>query len=116
MIRNNIAVDDSIMPDGSLGIHWANYWKAQSLAQIHGERIKILHKYPESYRQLDPKINAYPLNALSDFRQWFQETYLPEKYPEYIKRKTKDGTVTIEVVPLLLSAVMPPDVSQRLLN
>lgn len=116
LIRNNIAVDDSIMPDGSLGIHWANYWKAKSLAQIHGDRIKILHKYPESYRQLDPKINAYPLNALSEFRQWFQETYLPEKYPEYIKRKIKDGTVTIEAVPLLLSAVMPPEVSQRLLN
>ncbi|ELS8947451.1 hypothetical protein KW482_08130 [Vibrio fluvialis] len=116
LIRNNIIVDDSIMPDGSLGIHWAKYWKAQGLEMVHGERIKIFHKYPESYRQLDPEINAYPIGALSEFRGWFQETYLPEKYPAYIKRKIKDGTVALESVPVLLSAVMPPDVSERLLN
>ncbi|EHR6782873.1 hypothetical protein [Vibrio parahaemolyticus] len=116
LIRNNIIVDDSIMPDGSLGIHWANYWKAKGLASVHGERIKIVHQYPESYRQLDPEINAYPIGALSEFRTWFQETYLPEKYPAYIKRKTKDGKVALESVPVLLSAVMPPEVSERLLN
>ncbi len=116
LIRNNIIVDDSIMPDGSLGIHWAKYWKDQGLEAVHGERIKIVHKYPESYRQLDPEINAYPIGALSEFRRWFQETYLPEKYPAYIKRKIKDGTVALESVPVLLSAVMPPDVSERLLN
>ncbi len=116
LIRNNIVVDDSIMPDGSLGIHWAKYWKVQDLATKHGERIKIVHKYPDSYRQLDPEINAYPIEALSEFRTWFQDTYLPEKYPTYIKRKIKDGTVALESVPVLLSAVMPPEVSQRLLN
>ncbi|MBY8149804.1 hypothetical protein KW504_10095 [Vibrio fluvialis] len=67
LIRNNIIVDDSIMPDGSLGIHWAKYWKAQGLEMVHGERIKIFHKYPESYRQLDPEINAYPIGALSEW-------------------------------------------------
>jgi len=116
LIRNNIVVDDSIMPDGSLGIHWAKFWKAQGLEVVHGKRIKIVHKYPDSYRQLDPEINAYPVGALSEFRVWFQETYLPEKYPAYIKRKIKDGTVTLESVPVLLSAVMPPEVSERLLN
>jgi len=116
LIRNNIVVDDSIMPDGSLGIHWAKYWKAQSLESKYAPRIKIVHQYPESYRQRDPEINAYPIAALSEFRAWFQETYLPEKYPSYIKRKTKDGTVSLESVPLLLSAVLPPSVTERLLN
>ena len=116
LIRNNIIVDDSIMPDGSLGIHWAKYWKDKGLESVHGARIKISHQYPESYRQLDPEINAYPIGALSEFRTWFQETYLPEKYPEYIKRKTRDGRISIESLPVLLSAVMPPEVSERLLN
>lgn len=115
LIRNNIAVDDSIMPDGSLGIHWAKHWKASQLAVIHGERIKIHHKYPESYRQLDPEINAYPISALSEFRTWFQNIYLPEKYPAYIRRKVGDGTVNLESMPLLLAAVMPPDVASKIL-
>ncbi|MGP8288611.1 hypothetical protein ACT3XE_19405, partial [Halomonas sp. AOP7-C1-8] len=116
LIRNNITVDDSVMPDGSLGIHWAKYWKIKNLERVHGKRIKIFHKYPESYRQLDPEINAYPIEALSEFRGWFQEIYIPEKYPAYIKRKIKDGTVALESVPLLLSSVMPPEVSKRLSN
>ncbi|EHF5042160.1 MULTISPECIES: hypothetical protein [Enterobacter] len=116
LIRNNIAVDDSIMPDGSLGIHWAKYWKSENLSIRYGERIKIHHKYPESYRQLDPEVNAYPLSAISDFRLWFQNVYLPEKYPSYIKNKVKDGKITSEAMPILLTAVMPPEVSTKRLN
>jgi len=116
LIRNNISVDDSIMPDGSLGTHWANYWKTQSLEAKYSPRIKIMHKFPESYRQLNPKINAYPIAALSDFRSWFQSVYLPEKYPTYIKRKTSDGKISLESVPLLLSAVLPPEITDRLLT
>lgn len=116
LIRNNIAVDDSIMPDGSLGIHWANYWKEKKLSLTHGERIKIHHNYPESYRQRDPEVNAYPVAALSDFRIWFQNVYLPEKYPTYIKGKVKDGKVKLQSVNLLLSAVLPPEVEEKVLN
>lgn len=108
MIRNNIAVDDSIMPDGSLGNVWARYWKAQGLAIQFGERIKIIHRFPESYRQLDPEINAYPNAALSSFRTWFQDVYLVEKYPNYLNRKVGAGGITTESIPMLLAAVLPP--------
>lgn len=116
LIRNNIIVDDSIMPDGSLGIHWAKYWKNNSLSIRYGDQIKIRHNFPESYRQLDPEINAYPHSALSDFRGWFEDVYLPEKYPEYVKRKVKDGKIMLESIPLLLSAVLPPDVATKRLR
>lgn len=112
LIRNNIAVDDSIMPDGSLGIHWAKYWKAQSLDGQFGGRIKISHKFPESYRQLDPEINAYPNEALSEFRTWFQEIYLPKKYPNYVKNKLKDKSK----ISLLLEAVLPPSLESKVLT
>jgi len=111
LIRNNIAVDDSIMPDGSLGIHWAKYWKTQNLESKYTPRIKIKHTFPESYRQLDPEINAYPITSLSEFRTWFQEIYLPQKYPQYIKNKIKDG----RDIPLLLEAVLPPTVESKVL-
>jgi hypothetical protein len=111
LIRNNIAVDDSIMPDGSLGIHWATYWKAECLESDFGQRIKILHKFPESYRQLDPKINAYPNEALSKFRTWFQETYLPQKYPNYVKNKLQDKSK----LSILLEAVLPPSLKSKAL-
>jgi len=111
LIRNNIAVDDSIMPDGSLGIHWAKYWKAQRLEASFGSRIKIHHKFPESYRQLDPEINAYPNEALSTFRTWFQDTYLPQKYPNYVKGKIKDKSK----ISLLLEAVLPPSLESKAL-
>ncbi|HID9896193.1 hypothetical protein ACI2JW_14010 [Serratia ureilytica] len=113
LIRNNIVVDDSIMPDGSLGSHWGRYWRTNALAEKYGEQIKIRHNFPESYRQLDPEINAYPHSALSEFRGWFEDIYLPEKYPEYVKRKVKDGKIMLESIPLLLSAVMPPEVSEK---
>ncbi|WP_413514651.1 hypothetical protein [Serratia proteamaculans] len=116
LIRNNIVVDDSIMPDGSLGSHWGRYWRTNALADKHGEQIKIRHNFPESYRQLDPEINAYPHSALSEFRGWFEDVYLPEKYPEYVRRKVKDGKIMLESIPVLLSAVMPPEVSEKRLR
>jgi hypothetical protein len=116
LIRNNIVVDDSIMPDGSLGSHWGRHWRTNSLANKYGEQIKIRHNFPESYRQLDPEINAYPHSALSEFRGWFEDVYLPEKYPEYVRRKVKDGKIMLESIPVLLSAVMPPEVSEKRLR
>lgn len=111
LIRNNIVVDDSIMPDGSLGIHWAKHWKVNGLDQGFGKRIKIQHKFPESYRQQDPEINAYPNEALSQFRTWFQETYLPLKYPSYVKNKLQDKSK----LSILLQAVLPPSLESKAL-
>jgi len=116
LIRNSIAVDDSIMPDGSLGIHWAKHWKNSNLATKHSERIKIKHNFPESYRQMDPEINAYPNSALSDFRTWFEDVYLPQKYPEYIKTKARNGKISIESISILLTAVLPPSIEDKKLN
>jgi len=116
LIRHNIIVDDSIMPDGSLGIHWSNYWKCNSLDKKYSQRIKIHHKFPESYRQIDPEISAYPISAIAEFRSWFEEVYLPEKYPAYIKKKIKDGKISIETVPLLLSAVLPPTLEEKIIQ
>ena len=99
------------MPDGSLGIHWAKYWKAKKLEGKFGQKIKISHKFPESYRQLNPEINAYPNEVLSEFRTWFQETYLPQKYPNYVKNKLQDKSK----LSILLEAVLPPSLESKAL-
>lgn len=113
LIRHNIIVDDSIMPDGSLGIHWSRYWKDHNLDEKYEPKIKIQHKFPESYRQLNPEVLAYPISAIAEFRSWFEETYLPEKYPAYIQKKIKDGKISVESVPVLLSAVLPPALEDK---
>lgn len=113
LIRHNIPVDDSIMPDASLGKHWGKYWNDNELQKTHGEKIKIQHKFPQSYRQLDPEINAYPNACLSIFRDWFENTYLPNQYPKYIKRKVKDGKIQIESLSMLLDAVLPPTLEAK---
>ena len=114
LIRNNITVDDSIMVDASLGIHWSKYWKNEELDQKYGNREKVEHKFPAAFRQLDPEIWAYPNDALSEFRNWFQNTYLLEKYPAYLRRKTSGGSISVESIPILLSAVLPPSLESKI--
>lgn len=116
LIRGGIAIDDKWMPDGSLGIHWGKYWTSTRLEIRFGKREKIHHQFPDSYRQLDPEVWAYPNAALSIFRDWFEEKYLPEKYPTYIKRKVKTGAIAVEKMDTLISAILPPTIAQKRLQ
>jgi hypothetical protein len=113
LIRGGVPVNDSMMPDGSLGNHWGRYWRGSNLDDKFGVREKIQHKFPVSYRQLDPEIWAYPNDALTEFRNWLENTYLPEKYPAYIKTKVKNGAISLDKMNLLISSVMPPTLEQK---
>lgn len=56
----------------------------------YGERIPYDHNYPEYYPQSDSNpqpANAYPDEALPEFRSWFRQVYLPTKFPVYILQK-----------------------------
>lgn len=113
LIKAGIPVDDTLMPDGSLGSHWGRYWKNNDFDQKFGKREKIKHNFPESYRQLDPEVWAYPNDSISIFRNWFDFTYLPEKYPKYIDTKIGQGKISKDKASLLVSAVMPPSLENK---
>ena len=84
-------IDQSFLPDGSVGTHWANHWNGQGLESAHGERIKFDHNYPEYFPQAasNPQ-NAwcYPESALGEFRRWFRDVYIGQgKMAKYLNTK-----------------------------
>lgn len=113
LIRGGVAVNDTMMPDGSLGSHWGRYWNSSGFNEKFGQREKIHHRFPESYRQLDPEVWAYPNAALAEFREWLESIYLPDKYPSYIKGKVKSGNISAEKYDLLIRAVLPPTIEDK---
>ncbi len=44
---------------------------------------------------------------LGEFKVWLQEVYLPEKYPAYVAKKTREGAIDASRATLLLSALSP---------
>ncbi len=90
LIANDLTVNSKTIVDGSVGSHWARYWKDNDLESRYGERIPFEHNYPSYYPQAlsNPQpANAYPDAALPDFRRWFKQVYLLTKFPAYILTK-----------------------------
>ncbi len=106
-IQFGMTIDQHTMPDGSVGIMWAKHWNSNGLAQRHGERARHPHLFPDYWAQAAAEIECwvYPLPALGDFKVWLQEVYLPEKYPAYIAKKTREGAIDASRATLLLSAL-----------
>lgn len=92
LIQAGLAVNMYTVPDISVGLTWAKYWKDKGFENSFGNIIKCNHYYPDEFNQSasNPQsINAYPDKALSEFRQWFKYEYLPTKFPKYILTKAK---------------------------
>ena len=90
LINADLVVNSHTMSDGSVGSHWATYWKANNLATQFGDRIPYHHNFPNYYPQAlsNPQLaNAYPDEALPLFRKWFKQIYLLTKFPAYMLTK-----------------------------
>lgn len=90
LINADLTVNNKTVPDISVGICWATYWKENNLASDFGERIEYKHNYPPGYPQAlsNPQpASAYPDEALATFRRWFRREYLTTKFPSYILKK-----------------------------
>ena len=113
LIRKDIIVSDKIIPDISVGIHWAKYWKSCDLSQEYGSRLDYEHNYPEYYPQSksNPQpAKAYPNKSLHVFRAWFEETYLITKFPKYILNQSKKGKIKPNIATLTINSVTPPKI------
>lgn len=110
-IQQGLEVDAHTVPDISVGVSWGKHWEERGGDRLFGQRVKYPHKYPDYFPQSQVAIEAwiYPLSALSEFRVWMQEVYLPEKYPAYIKRKVNAGALAASRAELLLAAVVGND-------
>ena len=114
-VRQGLIIDDHVIPDISVGTAWSNYWKDKKFEESFGERIKHPHKYPDYFPQAKAgsvPVNIYPLAALGEFRTWFENVYLPEKFPNYIKGQIKRRTISVSGAELLLESVVPKMLAQ----
>ncbi|MEQ2025387.1 hypothetical protein ABLB84_06260 [Xenorhabdus szentirmaii] len=111
LINKGFPIDDTTMPDGSVGTHWGKYWEANELSKKYGDRIRYDHTFPDNYRQsaansfVKPWI--YPIDALGFFRKWLYANYAIDKLPEYLKRKK------FQNIDALLEAVKRPELPSR---
>jgi len=110
-IREGLAVDEHTVPDISVGLVWADFWRSNNLAKTYGDRVKFPHKFPDYFPQAkgnSKEANIYPIEALGEFRKWLHAVYLPEKFPKYIRGKAKQGALPVSSAELLIRAVEPP--------
>ena len=111
LIRGGLSLDEHTIPDISIGMGWANHWKAQKLEELHGERIKYPHVYPESYAQ--SKANGgiecwvYPMAAIAEFKRWLQSDYAGDKLHKYLNNQVKKKAFPATKAQAILKAVTP---------
>lgn len=98
-IRNGLVIDDHTVPDISVGKVWSGYWKANNLDKKYGNRMKYPHVYPDYFPQSSAQggieVFIYRLQSLGEFRTWLESTYLPDKFPNYLKNKEKQGALEL---------------------
>lgn len=91
LIMAGANIGEKMVPDISIGQHWAKYWDANDLGARFGDREKFPHRYPKDHPQArsNPQIaNCYPLDALGEYRRWLQNVYLDGgKFAGYLNGK-----------------------------
>jgi hypothetical protein len=104
-IRGGLPVDHNTVPDISVGKAWSACWEANGFTAAYGERIRHDHNYPSYFPQAisnPQEIWVYPVKALGEFRLWMQNTYVPQKFPTYLKAKVAKGILPASAAQLLI--------------
>lgn len=110
-MQRGLPCDHVTVPDISVGQAWSKHWVDSGLDGVHGTRTKHEHNYPDDFPQSksNPQdIWIYPLAAVPAFREWMMKTYVPEKFPNYLRGKQKQGILPPSTVELLLAEVVAP--------
>ncbi|WCG91738.1 hypothetical protein ONR67_06870 [Proteus terrae] len=111
LINGGLPIDDTTMPDNSVGQIWGRYWEDNGLEKKYGPRVRYDHTFPGNYRQsiansfVKPWI--YPIEALGVFRKWLYANYSIENLPGYLKRKKFNN------INELLEAVRRPELPNK---
>jgi hypothetical protein len=101
-------IDDTFVPDISVGQHWAKHWATSFYDMHYGERIKFDHNYPAYFPQAvsnPQEAWCYPEAALGEFRRWFREQYIGEgKFATYVLGKAKAKQLPVSFAQLAIAA------------
>ena len=96
LIRAGADLGPNFIPDISVGVHWARYWKDENLEVVYGERKRYAHSYPNYFPQAASNPQdafCYPDDALGEFRKWVREHYYPTHMPPYISKKVAERAI-----------------------
>lgn len=101
-------IDDSFVPDISVGQHWAKHWASNNYDVHYGQRIKFDHNYPAYFPQAlsnPQEAWCYPEAALGEFRRWFREIYIGEgKFAGYLLQKVNQKALPVSFAQLAIAA------------
>lgn len=104
-------IDDSFVPDISVGQAWAKHWAISFYDAHYGARIKFDHNYPSYFPQAmsnPQEAWCYPEAALGEFRRWFRETYIGEgKFERYLLQKVQQKALPPSFAQLAIAAYSP---------
>lgn len=113
LIAGDVQIDSSFVPDISVGLAWAKFWKDENLDSVYGLRTRFDHQYPSYYPQSaagPQEAHCYPEEALGEFRKWMREIYYKDKFPAYLTRKVKNGSLAASKATELVDVYKMPAV------
>jgi len=91
--QTGLHIDNTFVPDISVGQVWAKHWTSNGFDGVYGERRKFEHHYPDYFPQAASNPQepwCYPEGALGEFRRWFRECYVGEgKFAHYLAGKVQ---------------------------
>jgi len=106
--QSGIQIDDSFVPDISVGKSWGTFWTNNKLESQCGERQKWEHNFPAYFPQAASNPQhpwCYPDSALGEFRRWMREDYIGKgKFKKYIEDKVTQKALPASFAQLAISA------------
>ena len=111
-IQAGLVIGPQTIPDISVGLRWGRYWNTAELEDRYGPRARYPHRYPTAISRL-PRLTkpaeiqawVYPIAALSEFRTWMRDAYLPTQFPVYLSGKARGGSFSPARIENLVAAV-----------
>jgi hypothetical protein len=91
----NVPLHDRFTIDISVGRTWCHWLRQNGHATDFEQYV---HSYPDS--RGDQLANIYPNELLGTFHDWLEETYIPGKFPDYVRKY-----VTAEECKLISEAI-----------
>lgn len=117
LIHSGANIGSDFIPDISVGLTWAAYWKKEGLSEKYGSRKEYIHSYPSYFPQSasnPQKPYCYPDESLPVFRRWMREVYLPTKFPAYLNKKVRERILPASFAEISLQALQTGTDPRRL--
>lgn len=106
-------IDNTFVPDISVGSHWARHWVVNNCDSTYGARIRYEHEYPEYFPQSASNPQepwCYPEHSLGEFRRWFREVYIGQgKFKTYLLKQSKVKALPASFAQLAIAAYAESD-------